>query len=84
MEDTLLGEKIQLEADLVVLATGMVPKAADGESIRLLEDAKGLIAKDEAGAHQVKNAGTALVTGLGLLGYEIPILVTSAMILQRR
>jgi quinone-modifying oxidoreductase subunit QmoB len=50
MEDTLLGEKIQLEADLVVLATGMVPKAADGENIRLLEDAKGLIVKDDPGA----------------------------------
>ena len=50
MENTLLGEKIQIEADLVVLATGMVPNAADGEAIRLVEDAKRLIAKNEAGA----------------------------------
>ncbi len=50
MENSLLGENVQLEADLVVLATGMVPNAADGEAIRQVEDAKKLIAKDEAGA----------------------------------
>ncbi len=50
MENTLLGEKIQIEADLVVLATGMVPNAADGEAIRKVEDAKAIIAKGEAGA----------------------------------
>lgn len=48
--DTLLGEKIQLEADLVVLATGMVPVAADGEAVRQLKDANTIIAKGEAGA----------------------------------
>ncbi len=48
-ENTILGESIELEADLVVLATGMVPVAADGEAIRLLTDAKAVIAKDEAG-----------------------------------
>ncbi len=50
MEDTLLGDNIQIEADLVVLATGMVPNAADGEAIRQLEDAKRTIAKNEPGA----------------------------------
>jgi quinone-modifying oxidoreductase subunit QmoB len=49
-ENTLLGEKVQFEADLVVLATGMVPTAADGEAIRRFVDAKGIIAKGEAGA----------------------------------
>jgi len=38
-EDTMLGEAIQVKVDLVVLATGMVPNAADGESIRAYEDA---------------------------------------------
>jgi quinone-modifying oxidoreductase subunit QmoB len=38
--DTMLGEEIQVKVDLVVLATGMVPNAADGEAIRALEDAK--------------------------------------------
>ncbi|MFC1661346.1 FAD-dependent oxidoreductase [Gemmatimonadota bacterium] len=49
-DDTLLGEKIQLEADLVVLATGMVPRSADGELIRRYVDAQGIIEKGEAGA----------------------------------
>jgi len=50
MEDTLLGKQIQIEADLVVLATGMVPAAADGEAIRQLRDARAVIEKGEAGA----------------------------------
>ncbi len=50
VENTLLGEKIQVEADLVVLATGMVPQAADSEAIRQLRDAHGIIEKGEAGA----------------------------------
>jgi quinone-modifying oxidoreductase, subunit QmoB len=49
-DDTLLGGKIQLEADLVVLATGMVPRSADGELIRKYVDAKKIVAKGEAGA----------------------------------
>ena len=50
MEDTLLGKHIEVEADLVVLATGMVPAAADGESIRQLTDAQAVVAKGEEGA----------------------------------
>jgi quinone-modifying oxidoreductase subunit QmoB len=48
--DTLLGEHVQLEADLVVLATGMVPASADGEALRRYTDAKAIVAKGEAGA----------------------------------
>ncbi|MEJ2367025.1 MAG: FAD-dependent oxidoreductase [Acidobacteriota bacterium] len=40
VKDTLIGRDMAVEADLVVLATGMVPNAADGEAIRALEDAK--------------------------------------------
>ncbi len=40
VNNTLLGEKVAIETDLVVLAAGMVPNAADGEAIRALEDAK--------------------------------------------
>ena len=50
MEDTLLGEQIEVEADLVVLATGMVPCSADSEAIRQLVDSQAVIAKGEAGA----------------------------------
>ncbi|MFC1499943.1 hydrogenase iron-sulfur subunit [Candidatus Zixiibacteriota bacterium] len=38
--DTMLGEQIEVNVDLVVLAAGMVPNAADGESIRALGDAR--------------------------------------------
>ena len=47
-ENTLLGEKIEVPADLVVLATGMVPMAADGEAIRKLTDARAAIAKNDS------------------------------------
>jgi quinone-modifying oxidoreductase subunit QmoB len=50
VEDTLIDKHIQVEADLVVLATGMVPAAADGEAIRQYRDAEALIEKGEAGA----------------------------------
>jgi quinone-modifying oxidoreductase subunit QmoB len=49
-EDTLLGENVQIEADLVVLATGMVPRSADGELIRKYVDSKKIVEKGEAGA----------------------------------
>jgi len=39
-KDTMLGKEIQVKADLVVLATGMVPNSADGEAIRALVDAR--------------------------------------------
>jgi quinone-modifying oxidoreductase subunit QmoB len=49
VENTLLGPSIQVEADLVVLATGMVPVAADGEAIRKVRDAKAIIDKGQPG-----------------------------------
>jgi quinone-modifying oxidoreductase subunit QmoB len=38
--NTMPGEHIQVNVDLVVLAAGMLPNSADGEAIRTLEDAK--------------------------------------------
>ncbi len=40
LTDSLLGEGAVVEADLVVLATGMAPNSADGEKIRTLHDAR--------------------------------------------
>jgi quinone-modifying oxidoreductase subunit QmoB len=40
LTDSLLGDSATIDADLVVLATGMVPNSADGESIRELHDAR--------------------------------------------
>ncbi len=45
---SLLGDNVSLDADLVVLATGMVPNSADSESIRELTDAYGRIEKNES------------------------------------
>jgi quinone-modifying oxidoreductase, subunit QmoB len=70
MEDTLLGDKIQVEADLVVLATGMVPVSADGEALRQLQDAQGIIEKGEAGA-QLENAKKTAEEMKDLEGTEI-------------
>ena len=46
--DSLLGEKVEIGADLVVLATGMVPNSADGEAIRQLRDARTRIERNES------------------------------------
>jgi quinone-modifying oxidoreductase subunit QmoB len=50
VENTLIDKHIQVEADLVVLATGMVPATADGEAVRQLKDAQAVVEKGEAGA----------------------------------
>jgi quinone-modifying oxidoreductase subunit QmoB len=55
LSKSLLGDGVTLDADLVVLATGMVPNAADGEAIRELRDAYGRIEKNESES-QVKAA----------------------------
>ncbi len=51
-QDTMLAEEIQVKVDMVVLAAGMIPNAADGEAIRALADAKITIAKGESEAQQ--------------------------------
>ncbi len=48
VKDSLLGDRVELDADLVVLATGMVPNSADGEAIRQLRDAKKRIERNES------------------------------------
>ena len=46
--ESLLGEEVQLQADLVVLATGMVPNSADGEAIRAYVDAMHRVATSDS------------------------------------
>ncbi|HUV13062.1 MAG TPA: FAD-dependent oxidoreductase, partial [Acidobacteriota bacterium] len=53
VRDTLLGEQIRLDADLVVLATGMVPVSADGEANRRYQDAQAVIERGDTGAKLV-------------------------------
>ncbi len=48
MNESLLGKEATLDADLVVLAVGMVPNSADGEAIRALTDAKARVEKGES------------------------------------
>ncbi|MDJ0763778.1 MAG: hydrogenase iron-sulfur subunit [Myxococcota bacterium] len=55
VKDSLLGDDVSLDADLVVLAVGMVPNSADGTEIRELMDAYGRIEKNESES-QVKAA----------------------------
>lgn len=49
IENSSLGPSIHIEADLVVLATGMVPVAADGEAIGKFREAKTILNKGEPG-----------------------------------
>ena len=53
--ETLVGEDITIDADLVVLAVGMVPNSADGEAIRALTDARKRVERNESEA-QVQQA----------------------------
>lgn len=55
VKDTLLGDDISIEADLVVLATGMIPNSADGEALRAAKD-KLLQAKNDEKEEEVKIA----------------------------
>ena len=84
VEDTLIDKYIQLEADLVVLATGMTPVAANGEAIRRFRDARAIVEKGEAGAQLEAAKATARElkhhegTDILRLGYrqgpDVPIL----------
>ena len=74
--DTMVGEQIEVDVDLVVLAAGMVPNAADGEAIRLVEDAKVNVvegdseAKMEAAAKTIEELGHHEGTQILNLGYR--------------
>ncbi len=63
VKDSLLGENVEIDADLVVLATGMVPNSADGEAIRQLRDAKKRIERNESETQ--RKAAEEVVAALG-------------------
>jgi len=84
LKDSLLGEKVNLDADLVVLATGMVPNSADGEAIRQLRDAKVRIERNESETQRkiaeelasklADHAGTEILNLTYRQGPDLPVL----------
>ena len=82
--NTMLGEQVQVNVDLVVLAAGMQPNAADGESIRALEEAKVTVTagesdtQREAAAEKVEqlkhHEGTELLNLVYRQGPDLPAL----------
>ena len=48
VSNSLLGDHIVIQADVVVLATGMVPNSADGPAIRALQDARANLKRAES------------------------------------
>ncbi|MEW6071569.1 MAG: hydrogenase iron-sulfur subunit [Planctomycetota bacterium] len=84
VRESLLGDEVKLHADLVVLATGMVPRSADGEAIRAYVDAKRRaehgdsekVRKDAAAlAEKLKDhAGTEILNLSYRQGPDLPVL----------
>ncbi len=56
LSESLLGDGVGLEADLVVLAVGMVPASADGEAIRALHDARHRVEHGESETQRAEAA----------------------------
>jgi len=84
VKDSLLGERVEIEAELVVLAVGMVPNSADGEAIRQLRDARKRIernesetqrkAAEEVAASLAHHDGTAILNLAYRQGPDLPVL----------
>lgn len=84
VKDTLLGEKIVIHVDLVVLATGMVPNSADGPAIRELEDSKHAVISAESETQRAEAArrveqlkvheGTQILNLVYRQGPDLPVL----------
>ena len=58
VDDTMLGDQLQVEVDLVVLNAGMKPVAADGEMIRKLVDSKAIVAEGPSNAKYEESVQT--------------------------
>ncbi len=59
LSNSLLGDQVQVEADLVVLAVGMVPQSADGELIREGIDSRHQAKHSESSQVREKSAARA-------------------------
>ena len=57
--NSMLGENVEIDADLVVLAVGMVPNSADGELIRELHDSRDQAENSESSQVREKSAARA-------------------------
>jgi quinone-modifying oxidoreductase subunit QmoB len=58
VKNSQLGEDVVMPADMVVLATGMIPRSADGESIRILKDARRRAETSDSDKQKAKAAKT--------------------------
>ncbi len=84
VEGSLLGGSIRLVVDLVVLATGMVPNAADNDAIRTLREARRTLDRNESGTQcaeaervigQLKDREGTEILNLGYRqGPDLPVL----------
>jgi quinone-modifying oxidoreductase, subunit QmoB len=82
MAQSQLGDDVELEVDLVVLATGMVPASADGPAIRALKDAKKGLERGDGNvevltasiASLAPNEGTEILNLAYRQGPDLPVL----------
>ena len=84
VKDTLLGEAIRIPADIVVLATGLVPNAADNNALRSLRDAQAIVRKNESATQRAEaektvaklqcHEGTEILNLTYRQGTDLPIL----------
>jgi quinone-modifying oxidoreductase, subunit QmoB len=84
VKGTLLDEDITIPADIVVLATGLVPNAADNEAIRDLRDAQAKVERNESETqraeaektveHLRSHEGTEILNLTYRQGPDLPIL----------
>jgi quinone-modifying oxidoreductase subunit QmoB len=58
VKNSQLGEDVVMPADMVVLATGMVPRSADGEAIRTLKDARRRVETSDSDKQKAEAAKT--------------------------
>ncbi|HVB29658.1 MAG TPA: hydrogenase iron-sulfur subunit, partial [Terriglobia bacterium] len=84
VKDTLLDENLTLSADIVVLATGLVPNAADNDALRDLRDAQAKVQRNESETQRVEaektverlrsHEGTEILNLAYRQGPDLPIL----------